>query len=82
MDYFQNKRNHHRLGSLRADAFRGHGLSLLRSKERFLRGLRTRAIPVGVYVFCLRLHRLYDLWLGILRKIDYYSSLYHERKLL
>jgi len=35
-------------------AFHGHGLSLLRSKERFFRGLRTRAIPIGVYVFCLR----------------------------
>src|SRR5699024_9440814 len=35
-------------------AFHGHGLSLLRSKERFFRGLRTRPIPIGVCVFCLR----------------------------
>src|SRR5690625_3229095 len=35
-----------RPGSLRADAFRGHGLSLL--EKTTLRGLRTRAIPAGV----------------------------------
>src|SRR5699024_9328349 len=36
----------YRPGSLRADAFRGHGLSLL--QKTTLRGLRTRAIPAGV----------------------------------
>ncbi len=36
-----------RPGSLRADAFRGHGLSLLAGKPP-LRGLRTRAVPTGV----------------------------------
>src|SRR5699024_8850487 len=35
-----------RPGSIRADAFRGHGLSLL--EKTALRGLRTRAIPAGV----------------------------------
>ena len=35
-----------RPGSIRADAFRGHGLSLL--EKTTLRGLRTRAIPAGV----------------------------------
>src|SRR5699024_3630784 len=35
-----------RPGSLRVDAFRGHGLSLL--EKTTLRGLRTRAIPAGV----------------------------------
>jgi hypothetical protein len=32
-------------------AFLGHGLSLLRKKKAFCRGLRTRAVPVGVSVF-------------------------------
>src|SRR5690625_1208156 len=41
-----NKRYNLRLGSLWADAFRGHGLSLL--KKTTLRGLRTHAIPAGV----------------------------------
>src|SRR5699024_7474779 len=35
-----------RPGSIRADAFRGRGLSLL--EKTTLRGLRTRAIPAGV----------------------------------
>src|SRR5699024_5252564 len=35
-----------RPGSIRAAAFRGHGLSLL--EKTALRGLRTRAIPAGV----------------------------------
>src|SRR5690625_2437254 len=35
-----------RPGSLRVDAFRGHGLSLL--EKTTLWGLRTRAIPAGV----------------------------------
>ncbi len=35
-----------RPGSLRVDAFRGHGLSLL--EKTTLRGLRTRAVPAGV----------------------------------
>src|SRR5699024_11266476 len=34
--------------SLQADAFRGHGLSLLTRKIRSLWGLRTRAVPAGV----------------------------------
>src|SRR5699024_10721711 len=34
--------------ALQADAFRGHGLSLLTRKDRSLRGLKTRAIPTGV----------------------------------
>ena len=41
-----NKSYNLRLGSLWADAFRGHGLSLL--EKPTLRGLRTRAIPAGV----------------------------------
>ena len=36
-----------RPGSLRVDAFRGHGLSLL--EKTTLRGLRTRAIPANVF---------------------------------
>jgi len=36
-----------RPGSIRADAFRGHGLSLL--EKTTLRGLRTRAIPANVF---------------------------------
>src|SRR5699024_8753962 len=36
----------YRPGPIRADAFRGHGLSLL--EKTTLRGLRTRAIPAGV----------------------------------
>jgi len=55
MGCFQSKRNRDRLRSLRADAFRGPGrigfhsshLSLLRSKERFLRGLRTRGTALS-----------------------------------
>ena len=35
-----------RPGSLVTDAFHGHGLSLL--EKTTLRGLRTRAVPVGV----------------------------------
>jgi len=35
-----------RPGSLQADAFRGHGFSLL--EKTTLRGLQTRAIPAGV----------------------------------
>src|SRR5690625_4412569 len=40
-----NKRYNLRLGSLWADAFRGHGLCLL--KKTTLRGLRSHAIPAG-----------------------------------
>src|SRR5699024_3572290 len=36
----------YRPGSVRVDAFRGHGLSLL--EKTTLRGLRTRAISAGV----------------------------------
>src|SRR5699024_12119960 len=36
----------YRPGPIRADAFRGHGLSLL--EKTTLRSLRTRAIPAGV----------------------------------
>ena len=35
-----------RPGSFRADAFRGHGFSLL--EKNTLRGLQTRAVPAGV----------------------------------
>src|SRR5690625_644288 len=41
-----------RPGSIRADAFRGHGLSLL--EKTTLRGLRTRAIPAGVTALLIR----------------------------
>ena len=41
-----------RPGSNRADAFRGHGLSLL--EKTTLRGLRTRAIPAGVTALLIR----------------------------
>src|SRR5690625_4444428 len=44
-----------RPGSIRADAFRGHGLSLL--EKTTLRGLRTRAIPAGQGRLRQLLHR-------------------------
>src|SRR5699024_1799895 len=45
----------YRPGSIRADAFRGHGLSLL--EKTALRGLRTRAIPAGQGMLRQLLHR-------------------------
>jgi len=65
MSYFQRKRNHDRLGSLRADAFRGHGFSLL--EKTTLRGLQTRAFPAGVTA--LRSPRLLKLFNAIIRQI-------------
>jgi len=48
------------LGSLRADAFRGPGFSLL--EKIALRGLQTRAFPAGVTALhSPRLIRLFDL---------------------
>ena len=58
MGWFQSKCNHDRLGSLWADAFRGHGFSLL--EKTTLRGLQTHAIPAGVTA--LRSPRLLKLF--------------------
>jgi len=44
-----------RPGSLRADAFRGHGFSLL--EKPTLRGLQTRAVPAGQGMLRQLLHR-------------------------
>jgi cellobiose phosphorylase len=40
--------NNQRSAPVRSDAFHGHGFSLLTHKVRSLRGLQTRAVPIGV----------------------------------
>src|SRR5690625_1153514 len=55
----------YRPGSIRADAFRGHGLSLL--EKTTLRGLRTRAISAGVTALhSPGLVKLYDVFILLL----------------
>src|SRR5690625_2393939 len=54
-----------RSGSIRADAFRGHGLSLL--EKTTLWGLRTRAVPAGVTALhSPGLVKLYDVFILLL----------------